>query len=176
LPLRIPGEPLLAGQPHFVTGIHAGNHVISLLDSPHCSVETGPQPASVTAGQLVRDTVEVDFSVTCSPPSQAVGPVQISATSSGASGPYTVWFGSMGAWDYGVGSGTLLGTLDANGTLVAELPASSESGADPYWYNFELTGAPGNCRVESPNPHPDPGFVITPGDTLDIKFVVTCPP
>jgi hypothetical protein len=68
----------------------------------------------------------------------------------------------------------LLGTIDPNGTMVAEVAASSESGADPYWYLFHLD-IPAPCGYLGPRPSSAaPGFTITPGDTLDVVFTVTC--
>jgi hypothetical protein len=67
-----------------------------------------------------------------------------------------------------------LGTIDPNGTMVAEVTASRESGADPYWYLFRLD-VPAPCGYLDPRPSSvAPGFTITPGDTLDVVFTVTC--
>ena len=167
---------LLPGGPHYRTGVDAGEHVISLLGASHCSVITGSQTARVTVGRLVRDTVEVDFSVTCALPTGSVGTVRISTDGPmPASAPYTVWFEGFGYWDYGGAGEVLLGALDSAGILVADMPASGSS-ADPYWYDFELRGVPADCTVKTAYANPNPGFMITRGDTLDLRFGVTCPP
>jgi hypothetical protein len=166
------------GEPAYVAGVSGGDHVISLVGPANCSVETGPQSVTVIVGQLIRDTVEVDFSVTCARGTS--GTVRITAPTTGpipSSTAYQIWYESFGYWDYG-GTSTFLGVLAPNDTLVAELPVSNEfSGADPYWYHFALNGIPANCRLQDdPYPYPLPGFTITFGDTLDIEYPIACSP
>jgi hypothetical protein len=48
----------------FVSG---GDHLLSLTTPSNCSVEAGPQTVNVTVGGLVRDTVGVNFAVSCTP-------------------------------------------------------------------------------------------------------------
>jgi hypothetical protein len=62
--------PVTPGAPAYLAGVSAGNHVISLGAPANCSVKTEPQAVTVTAGSLLRDTVEVTFSVTCMGPSK----------------------------------------------------------------------------------------------------------
>jgi hypothetical protein len=169
----------------FVSG---GDHLVQLEAPGQCSVVTAPQSVNVTVGELVRDTVEVKFAVNCtvSPP-RASGTVLITAPTTGSlpsTSHYIVRYTHLGAWDYARAFGSLsdgswpvLGPLDPNGTLVTDLEASTESGADPYWYDFELTNVPSNCRVQNPIPNPGPYyFVIPAGDTLHIEFTVACAP
>ena len=61
------GTPIPATQslPAYLGGVRAGDHIVSLRAPAGCSVDSASQPATVTAGGLVRDTVEVSFSVTC---------------------------------------------------------------------------------------------------------------
>jgi len=60
------------------------------------------------------------------------------------------------------------------GALVAEVAASSESGTDQYWYLLHL-GVLRPYGYLDPRPAPPaPGFTITPGDTIDVVFAVTC--
>ena len=63
----VDGETPLSVSPNAprYLGVPAGTHAVSLGAPNACSVETGPQSVTVTAGTLVRDTVEVTFSVTC---------------------------------------------------------------------------------------------------------------
>ena len=67
-------EAIVDGQRHFpvglsgpayLTAVSAGDHVVSLAAPANCLVETGPQPVTVTVGGLIRDTVQVTFSVVC---------------------------------------------------------------------------------------------------------------
>ena len=59
-----------SGLPAYMAPVPPGDHIVSLIAPAPCSVNTGPQSVTVTRGSLTRDTVEVDFSVTCvSPPS-----------------------------------------------------------------------------------------------------------
>ena len=60
------------GGPSVPDGVSAGDHVVSLVAPANCSVEGDPQSVTVTAGGLIRDTVEVAFTVTCvAPPASA---------------------------------------------------------------------------------------------------------
>jgi hypothetical protein len=169
----------------FVPG---GNHLVQLSAPGSCSVVTAPQSVTVTVGGLVRDTADVNFAVSCtvSPPG-ALGTVLITAPTRGSvpsTTHYTVRYTHLGYWDYvrafsavSDGSWPVVGSLDPNGTLVADLEASNDSGADPYWYDFELTDVPANCSVQQPIPNPGPYFFAIPaGDTLHIEFTVTCVP
>ena len=56
----------------YLSGVPAGDHVVSLSAPGSCSVETAAQSVIVTAGTLLRDTVEATFSVSCvAPPASA---------------------------------------------------------------------------------------------------------
>jgi hypothetical protein len=163
----------MPGLRQYLTDVPAGDHVISLLDTPHCKVETGTQPASVTAG----DTVQVDFSARCSLPQDSSGTVRVSTPTTGRTPPstrYTLRYAVAGYWDYGFGALTFLGTVDPNGTLVSKVAASGAAG---WWYEFALGGVPTNCSVRrsSPTPSHPMGYTITAGDTLSLVFAVTCP-
>jgi hypothetical protein len=165
-----------AGGRTYVSGVPGGDHVVSLSGPRHCSVETEPRPVTITTGELIRDTVEVSFSVICA--QEPSGNVRVTAPTTGippSSTPYRVWYEHYGAWGYG-GEAEYLGDLEPNGALVADLAVSSESGADPYWYNFHLVGVPTSCGIDDPHPNALPGFTITHGDTLEVKFTVTCAP
>jgi hypothetical protein len=127
---------------------------------------------------LFGDTLDVEFPVTCAAGTSGTGTVRISASTTGnlaRTTQYTVWSGHYGAWDYG-DEWTVLGSIYPNGTLVTQLEASMESGADPYWYDFKLTGVPTSCTVQNPVPDPGPySFTIPLGGMRDIQFVVHCP-
>lgn len=156
-----------------------GHHTLRLLGLPRrCSVVPADSLEVVVP---LHDTVEVRFSVTCAPPQP--GPpdslgtvrmtVRISAKSAGViptAALYEVWYEHYGKWDYG-GPLTKLGVLTTNDTLVAELRAGNHTGGGPYWYQFYLKNVFRNCSVQNPA-----RVTITPGDTLDLEFLVTCAP
>ena len=52
----------------YLGAVPAGDRVVSLSAPATCSVETADQSVTVTAGRLVRDTVEATFSVSCVAP------------------------------------------------------------------------------------------------------------
>lgn len=165
------------GGPHYVEDVSGGDHIVSLEGPNHCSVQTDPLPVTITTGTLIRDTVEVSFSVTCE--GEPTATVRITAPTTGtipSATVYSVWHEHFGYWDYG-GEVIYLGDLKSGDTLVVDLPVSNAaSGGDPYWYRFYLEDAPGTCSVDDPHPYPLPGFAIAYGDTLEVGFVVACPP
>jgi hypothetical protein len=166
--------------------IPAGRHALGLLGvAGQCSVDPGT-PLDVDIAPHATTPVSFAVSCTLSPP-RASGTVLITAPTTGSLASrshYIVRYTHLGAWDYARALGSLsdgswpvLGSLDPNGTLVTDLEASAESGADPYWYDFELTDVPSRCRVQDPIPNPGPDhFAIPAGDTLHIEFTVTCAP
>jgi hypothetical protein len=159
--------------------VPAGRHALGLLGvAEQCSVDPGT-PLDVDIAP--QDTTPVSFAVSCTlaPPATS-GTVRITASTTGqvsSSTHYAVRYAHMGAWDYDLTPDSILGSIDPNGTLVTDVEASTDSGADPYWYDFELTDVPLNCRVQNPAPNPGPYyFAISAGDTLHIEFTVTCAP
>jgi hypothetical protein len=77
--------------PAYLTRVSAGDHVVSLVAPGNCSVEGDPQSVPVTVGGLIRDTVEVTFSVSCVP--RDPGRLRITAPTTGPipTAPYSVW-------------------------------------------------------------------------------------
>jgi TolB protein len=65
--------PVGPGDRSYVGGVPAGDHVVSLAPTATCSVNTDQQSVTVTAGSLIRDTVEVTFPVTCAAPPARAG-------------------------------------------------------------------------------------------------------
>jgi hypothetical protein len=168
---------LTPGSRYYLAGIPAGDHVISLASTFRCSVDTRSQAVHVTAGGPVRDTVEVDFSVTCSRSAITLGTLRISAPTTGPLPPstrYSVWY-STGLWDDLGAEWTLLDTLAPNGTLVAKVPASG-SRVNLLDYVLDLRDLPANCSARGGTPDPQNGFLVAPRDTLDLVFTVTCAP
>jgi hypothetical protein len=171
-----PGNPSST----YLTAVPAGDHVVSLLAPLNCSVKTAPQQVTVTGGPI-REAVEAAFSVACGPPTPnpGFGIVRFTApVIAHLANPrqYHVWDEHFGYWDY-AGNWTDLGALDSSGTLVAQLPGSNtETGGDPYWYEFYLMDASGTCGLWAPSPSPLPGYSITSRDTLEVEFTVACKP
>ncbi len=171
--VMVDGAGLFFVGPHhrkYYAPVSAGDHLVSLAPPSHCTLETEPQQVTVNIGELIRDTVEVGFSVACDPPSGR-GTLRITAPTSGTIPPstrYTVLHEVYGYWDYG-GTPTYLGDLEPNGTLIATVAPSF---GGPYWNLIHLTGVPANCRVSGPNP--TDRFTVMLSETIDIEFTVVC--
>jgi hypothetical protein len=127
-------------------------------------VETEPQPVTVTAGGLIRDTVRVAFSVTC----RRFGTLRVTALITGpvpAHG-FDVW---VCPWrlQYYCYYGDLkqfLGAVEPRGTLIAQV--------SPSTYIVELRRIPTNCHVNAPNPML--GVKVPNGSTIAVLFLVVC--
>jgi hypothetical protein len=147
------------GGPAYLTAVPAGDHVVSLVAPENCSVEGHPQSVSVTVGGLIRDTVEVAFSVTCVP--NVPGTLRITAPTTGPlpTAPYSVWICKYSCFGYEM---RFLGTLWPDGTLVVN--------PEPGNYGLFLRDVPARCRVRPILP----SFTITPGTTVKIEFEVKC--
>ena len=151
----------------YAGGVSAGNHVVSLVARDNCTVKTEPQPVTVTAGTLVRDTVELTFSTSCETAflvnTETIGPVP--------AGQYSVWL-CYDAYYCRYGPRTRLGSVDPNGTLLAPV--------DPGTYRVFLADLPLNCEVvrhsqaEDTNPTDEITLVI--GGIGEVTFHVTCTP
>ena len=149
------------GEPAYVSGVLLGEHVVSLSDRDGCSVETGPQMVTLTAGNMIRDTVEVTFSVRCRP-----GTIQITAPTTGTipRDDYSVWL----CYDSYSCSyhfpARRLGRLAPNGTLIAEVDPGT------YWFHLENLS---NCQVDVPNPRRN--ITVGPDQLVSVSFSVVCP-
>jgi hypothetical protein len=153
----------------------AGRHTVQVLGvADRCSVSPGD---SVELDLKSQDTASVEFTMRCPAAPPPPGFVRIITNTTGDAIPPAarnrVWAEHFGAWDYG-GAWQSLGTLDANDTLVAAVTPSSESGSDPYWYLFHLDIAAPCDALEPTAVPPAPAFRISPDDTLEIEFDVTC--
>ncbi len=149
----------------YLPPVPTGDHVVSLVPPPNCSVETDPQSVTLTGGTLIRDTMEVTFSVTCGP---GVGTLRITAPTTGSApaGAFHAW-ACPSQWQYYCDYGDLeqlLGALEPNGTLVTEV--------SPSTYNIELRDVPANCQVNAPNPRRRVN--VTNGRTVSVVFPVRC--
>jgi hypothetical protein len=153
--------PVRLDGPTYMTGVPAGNHVVSLNAPINCT-QAEPKPVEVTGGTLIRDTVEVAFSVTCL---GDVGILRITAPTTGPQpgGPYRVWnCMSFYCPYYGWYQ---LGSLAPNDTLLVDQ-------ALDFGFTLLLSDVPANCDVHGPNP--TSSFVVVSPDTLDFKFPVEC--
>jgi hypothetical protein len=140
------------------TGVPAGDHVVSLGGSPGCSVETGPQAVTVTAGTLVRDTVEVAFSVTC------LSGFLITVPTTGPI-PRSRYFVYVSLDRYYCDLPfAAFGSVAPNDTLVLQV----ETGT----YCVGLGSVPRNCRVTEQDP-PDPIRFVRGGVTI-VEIKVAC--
>jgi hypothetical protein len=142
-----------------------GEHEVSVVAPANCSVETDPQTVTVTAGGLVRDTVEVGFSITCT---QQFGRIRVTAPTTGsipASHRYEVILCSSVGFTcpyYPIS----LGALAPGDTLIARFGIIDVS--------IELKNIPENCRVQTANP--TGFFTIPPNGIRDVRFPVVCGP
>lgn len=134
--------------------------MVELIPPVNCSVETDPQPVTLTAGGMVRDTAEVSFSVSCV---ERQSTLQILAGTSGTPPPhdYTVWACQQPPF-YCQFYAYRLGALPPNGRLVVQI--------DPGTWNIWLDDVPTTCGVLGPS-----WFVIERSETLTVTFSVSCP-
>jgi hypothetical protein len=152
---------VLLTKPGYLAAVAAGDHVVSLVAPVNCSVETDPQPVTVTVGALIRDTVEVTFSVICQ---QGFGTLRITVPTTGQlpNERYLVWYCDAASYPTMCG---VAGRVAPNDTLVARLPAAD------FERFLHLRNIPARCRGGDPV-----GFTLAVGDTLDFAFPVTCSP
>lgn len=151
--------PVHWDQPAYLTPIAPGDHVVTLAVPANCFAEDSPQFATLTAGSTVRDTAEVAFSVSCV---TRLGTLRLTTITTGTPSPndYTVWICEAGF--YCGFYPFLLGTVDPNGTLVAQV----DQGAYEIW----LDDVPATCGISGPSQ-----FSIELRDTVDVAYVVSCP-
>jgi hypothetical protein len=155
------------GSPAYLATVPAGEHVVSLVPPDNCSLETGPQSVTVSGGGLIRDTVEVTFSVTCVQRIPATLRITAPTTGPIPAQSYSVWICEP-RYDcifYPV-TWTLLGTLVPNDTLMASV--------EPGRYQLRLRDIPAQCRVRGLSF--TNLFTVTNNDTLDFTFKVACSP
>ena len=150
---------LQRGSPAYIALVPPGDHVVSLRPPSNCSVEDDEQPASVSAGELTRDTVDITFSVSCV---LSTGTLRITAPTTGSipARPYSVW--ECHDYYYYCYFPDLLGHLTPSGTLITQVIAGTHS--------LLLYDVPARCNVSYP-PMP---LTLEPGDTLDVEFQVRC--
>jgi hypothetical protein len=153
--------PVPLSGPAYLAHVAAGYHVVSLSAPDNCSVETDPQPVTLTAGGLIRDTALVTFSVHCR---QAFGTLRITVPTTGPTPNerYMVLYCDAATYVTMCGDA---GRVAPNDTLMARIPAWDRERF------LHLRNIPANCRAADPI-----GFTLAVGDTLDLTFPVTCSP
>ena len=151
--------PVQWDQLTYLTSIAPGDHVVTLGVPSNCSAETGPHVITLTAGSTVRDTAEVTFSVSCV---TRLGTLRLTTHTTGtpSSNYYSVWICEVGF--YCGFYPLLLGTVDPNGTLVAQV--------DQGVYEIWLYDVPATCDINGPSQ-----FSIELRDTVDVAYAVSCP-
>jgi len=150
--------PVHPSKPAYLSGVSPGRHVVSLMVAPpSCMIQTGSQSVTVTAGQLVRDTVDAILSVAC-----VRGNLWITAHTTGPTPTedYHVWVCN---WrdDCYERYWTDLGALGPNGFMTATLPSGS------FW--IELSRVPANCDAQGPSM-----FTVRRGERVDLEYTVAC--
>jgi hypothetical protein len=150
------------GGPRYVGGVPAGAHVVSVTAGRNCLGETESQTVTVRAGTLVRDTVEVTFSVSATCVSSGF---RVTTHTTGriprwrdyildiCRDPYGGPCPSTGAWAH----------MAPNDTLLVQLDQGT------YWAALYV---PSKCLVTAQNP-PDP-IRFTGGGFVEVEFRVTC--
>jgi hypothetical protein len=157
-------QPLAPGHFVYFARVAPGDHVISLTSPGHCHTDQTELPATVTAGGVTRDTVEVVFPVVCEPTR-----LLITAPTTGPAPDrrYTAWDCDINGYFCYYYGYSYLGPVPPNDTLL--VPA--EPGVS---YLVELQDLPGECGVTGSNPvQPPPAL---PGDTVVVEFPVACSP
>lgn len=142
-----------------LTNIAPGSHEITLQNvPPNCNVADNPRTVEMTAGTLVRDTVDVEFNVACT---ALTAVVVVSVTTTGDD------------WDY---SGYML-SLDA-GLLHRNVPRTTTTffnGVAAGQHSVAISDVASNCTVAGANPKT---AQVTVGgaiqDTARITFEVSC--
>jgi len=175
-----------------VTGLTPVNGRIELLEPwvaefvPTSALEPGTryeleitQEVHAVGGTELAAPLTAEFTTQPSAGALRFGAVRITARTTGTIplATYSAIQAHYGKWDYNIDDWTRLGGLDPNGTLIARVAVSSESGGDPYFYRFGVMDLPANCSSQGPtSTDPNAGFTISAGDTVDVEFLVGCGP
>jgi hypothetical protein len=148
------------GSPAYIALVPPGDHVVSLRPPSTCSAEDDEQPASVSAGGLTRDTVDITFSVSCV---SNTGTLRITAPTTGSipARPYSVWECSDDF--YYCYYPNFLGYLTPTDTLITQVISGTLS--------LSLSDVPARCDIT----YPSGPLTLAPGDTLDVDFQIRCP-
>jgi hypothetical protein len=147
-----------------------GHHTLRLRRvPPNCSVVPDTVVDVVVA---LGDTIAVDFATTCPPVPRGYARITLLTTGSPSTpGPYDVWYEHYDAYN-GNGDYGKLGELSPGGARVVYLPASTDTGDDPYFYQFWISPVPSNCGGDTYTSQ----YHITAQDTVDVAVTLACTP
>ncbi|HYF39393.1 MAG TPA: hypothetical protein VD930_06900 [Gemmatimonadales bacterium] len=134
--------------------IAQGEHAVGLGGIPaNCQLsQQNPQTASVAAG----GTVEIAFTIACTPPPAETGTLTITTTTTG-SDPDGFRVITDGGTPQPI---AVSGSLTVPGVSVGS-------------HTVRLAGLAPNCTVDGPNPR---NVSVSAGSTATVSFVVTCAP
>jgi hypothetical protein len=138
--------PLLLRGPSYLAGVAPGDHIVSLAVPADCSLETDQQTVIVTAGGLIRDTVQVTFLVAC-----PIGPRDLG-------GEWRIIFDVN---DQHVGVGIA--------TLEEGSPTPGGSSGITGTVTNSFVGASCYSGTITPGTPPSPSFVMGDSVVLEIK-------
>jgi hypothetical protein len=153
-------HPFQPDQPTYLSNVAPGDHSVALVPPTNCSVQPDSTVVTVTAGGMVRDTVEASFSVSCISRTAELQ-VHVSTVGTVPRQDYTVWVCEYAGYWYCYYS-TPLGTVDPNGTLAAELTAGD--------YSIWLADVPPRCLVDGPTL-----IQLQASERHELTYEVTCP-
>jgi hypothetical protein len=169
-----PFEVLVDGDSHDTysvsptdVSVPAGPHAVSFGSASDCRVDQPSREVRVTAGGLVRDTVQVRFSVVCH---VAAGSAFVRATIRliGSAPPqaFTVWACNwIDEYYCRYSDHTRLGSLTPGDTLIARV----REGVHRAWLENIRAGCGGTTAF-----HPSAPFIATVGDTVDVVLEAHC--
>jgi hypothetical protein len=148
------GQPVATSATVTLPNIAAGPHAVQLLGvASNCDV-TGQNPRSlaITAGQATA----VTFTVTCVPPPEETGSIEITAVTTG---------GNVDPDGYRVSAD------NGNVQDLAVDGTQTITGLAPGPHLVRLAGFATNCTVAGDNPK---SVTVTAGQTATVSFTVTC--
>jgi hypothetical protein len=151
--------------------VPTGHHTLRLRRVPqNCSVLPDTVLDVVVA---LGDTITVDFATTCPPVPRGYARITLLTTGSPSTpAPYDVWYEHYDEYNGDQGGFGKLGELSPGGTVLVRFPASTDTGDDPYFYQFWIYPVPSNCGADTYTSQ----YNIKAQDTVDVAVTVACTP
>jgi hypothetical protein len=139
-----------------LANLAAGVHTVQLSgNETNCSIAgANPRTVTVPAG----GTVDMPFSITCTPRPPTTGALQVTTSTTGDSPDADGYSVSL---DGGAGQ-----PIEGNGSIT--IPDLA-----PGAHNIGVSGISANCQVEADNPR---SVTVTAGQTRTAAFTITCTP